>query len=73
MGHRKLTKQSEARRKYLQMDMAQRIKAKEVELSRRQQEVGHLGRVHGSQVAATVAEARETALDARLKLTWKGG
>lgn len=33
---------AEARRKYLQMDMAQRIKAKEVELSKRQQEVGAL-------------------------------
>ncbi|CAJ1396390.1 unnamed protein product [Effrenium voratum] len=52
---------AEARRKFLQQDMAQRIRAKEQELSMRQQEV-----------AASAAEARETALDARLRLTWRG-
>ncbi|CAL1171421.1 unnamed protein product [Cladocopium goreaui] len=50
-----------ARKKYLQQDMAQRIKAKEAELAQKQQEV-----------AASVAEARDTALDSRLRVTWRG-
>lgn len=60
-AYRRAQEDAEARKKYLRQDMAQRIKAKEAELARKQQEV-----------AASVAEVRETALDARLRLTWRG-
>ena len=78
--------------------MAQRIKAKEAELARKQQEAkGTEQWIDGTsyfiiilsyflihkiqptnqylkifEVAASVAEVRETALDARLRLTWRG-
>lgn len=50
-----------ARKKYLQQDFAERIRAREAELASRQQDV-----------AEEFAEARENALEARLKLSWKG-
>ncbi|CAL1136323.1 unnamed protein product [Cladocopium goreaui] len=60
-AYKRAQEDAEARKKYLQQDMAQRIKAKEAELAQKQQEV-----------AASVAEARDTALDSRLRVTWRG-
>ncbi|CAE8619172.1 unnamed protein product [Polarella glacialis] len=54
--------QQEARRKHLQQDFAARIRAREAQHSGRSQEV-----------AAEVAEARSTALEARVRLTWRTG
>eukprot|EP00930_Biecheleria_cincta_P087651 TRINITY_DN76883_c0_g1_i1.p1 TRINITY_DN76883_c0_g1~~TRINITY_DN76883_c0_g1_i1.p1 ORF type:complete len:299 (-),score=61.99 TRINITY_DN76883_c0_g1_i1:115-1011(-) len=50
-----------ARKKYLQQDFAERIRAREAELTSRQQGV-----------ADEFAEARDNALEARLKVSWKG-
>eukprot|EP00931_Biecheleriopsis_adriatica_P063874 TRINITY_DN38761_c0_g1_i1.p1 TRINITY_DN38761_c0_g1~~TRINITY_DN38761_c0_g1_i1.p1 ORF type:complete len:306 (+),score=88.92 TRINITY_DN38761_c0_g1_i1:60-977(+) len=52
---------AEARRKHLQMDFAARIRAREEELANRQQEV-----------ATEAAEVREIAMEARVRLTWRG-